>query len=328
MVAITGANGLLGRFIVERFVEENIPVIAILRKGQSDKKNLQSSLITERYADVTDSISLSEALQGATCVIHTAALVSFNPRAFKKLYQVNVIGTKNIVDACLNLNIPRLIHISSVAALGRSKGVTSITEEIKWVSNDLNTNYAESKYLAELEVYRGFEEGLQVSVVSPSVILAPSNDNRSSARLFGFVWNENVFYTSGQFNYVDVRDLTEVISQLYKGNFNGQKYIANTGSVSFIDFFKQVAKRFGKKPPFINVHPVFIGLLSFFEAIRSRLTGSEPLIVKKLLKTNKDFYLFSNEKVKQILNIKFRTLEETLDWCCSEYLMGKNNQIR
>jgi dihydroflavonol-4-reductase len=318
MIAVTGANGLLGKYIVERLVQEKLAVVAVTRKV-SGEKSFRSDLVIEKHADITDPVSLAEAFNGVSCVIHTAAFVSLHPSASKKMIDVNVNGTKNVVDACLELNISKLIHVSSVAALGKPKGIPIITEENKWIAGDFNTDYAESKYMAELEVYRGFEEGLTVSIVNPSVILAPGDWKRSSAKLFKFVWDEKSFYTEGQFNYVDVRDVAEIVFKLYGGNNNGQKYIASAGSISFIDFFQKVAKRFRKKPPTINVRPFFINVLAFFESIRSRITGKEPLIDKKAIKNNRDFFQYSNEKAHNDLKVTFRTIEETLDWCCAEY---------
>jgi dihydroflavonol-4-reductase len=319
MIAVTGANGLLGSFIIDKLIKENIPVIAIARKANSSSH----TLLEWREADVIDPVSLSEALKGVTCVIHAAAMVSFNPRASKKIFETNVTGTKNIVDACLLMNIPKLIHVSSVGALGKPKGATLIAEESKWIEGNLNTSYAESKYLAELEVFRAYEEGMSVSIINPSVILCPGDWERSSAKLFKFVWDEKLFYTEGQLNYVDVRDVVEMIFQLYQSGsekINGQKFIANAGSIRFEDFFQQVAKRFGKRAPFIKVNPALINVASFIESIRCRLTGAEPLIVSKTIKANRHHFVYDNKKAIATLKMQFHTLEETLDWCCEKYL--------
>ena len=205
-----------------------------------------------RVADVADSISLSESFQGIHTVIHSAALVSFNPRKAKEIFDTNVIGTKNVVDACLASGVRKLIHISSVAALGRERGVQLISEENTWADSPLNSDYAISKYQAELEVFRGHEEGLHVSLVNPSVILAPANWNRSSSQLFKYIWNEKPFYTEGMLNYVDVRDVATIIHLLYKGDFNGERFIVNANHVSFKTIFDEIARRFNKKSPLEN----------------------------------------------------------------------------
>jgi dihydroflavonol-4-reductase len=140
MIAVTGANGLLGSFIIRRLLEANEPFIALKRKG-SDISLVQdiNDKINWMDADVTEPVSLHEAFSKATQVIHAAAVVSFNPRDKARIFDVNVDGTKNVVNACLNNNIQRLLHVSSVAALGRQKGQDFIDETNKWADSPLST---------------------------------------------------------------------------------------------------------------------------------------------------------------------------------------------
>jgi dihydroflavonol-4-reductase len=320
MIAVTGANGLLGKFIIKRLNEEKLDVIAISRTPTPPIDQFSSHTISYRSADITDPVAIEEVLKDATCVIHAAAFVSLNPRASQKMFDTNVNGTKNIVDACLRLQIPKLIHISSVAAIGKPRGVKEITEANNWIPGKFNTIYAESKHLAEIEVYRGAEEGLSVSIINPSVILAPGDWNRSSAKLFKFVWDEKPFYTEGQFNFVDVRDLVDLIFCLYQNNISGEKYIASAGSATFLEFFQKVATRFNKRPPSFNIPAAAIGFLGALDSLKSRLTGTDPLIDRKALRTNRESFIYSNQKAVQTLKKQFRSLEETLDWCCREYV--------
>src|SRR5690606_14468045 len=158
MIAVTGANGLLGSFIVRKLLEKKEPFVALKRAG-SDTTLLDdvSSSIEWRNADVTDTVALEESLQGITTVIHTAATVSFNPRKASFVMECNVQGTRNVVNLCLAAGIKRLVHISSVAALGRQKNQWLVDETNQWVDSPLNSVYGHSKYLAELEVFRGQE---------------------------------------------------------------------------------------------------------------------------------------------------------------------------
>ena len=231
MIAVTGATGLLGSFILRKLAEEKMPVVALKRKGSSMTLAKDIS-VTWREADVLDPVSLIEAFEGVTTVIHAAAFVSFNPRHQKKIADTNIEGTRHVVNTCLALNVRSLIHISSVAALGRQKGVPHLDENSKWVPGALNTHYAESKYLAELEVWRGMEEGLKAAIVNPSVILAPAKTAQSSARIFDYVRKEGKFFTKGQLNYVDVRDVAEMVWRIHRHEITGERFIANGGHVS------------------------------------------------------------------------------------------------
>jgi nucleoside-diphosphate-sugar epimerase len=321
MIAITGANGLVGSFIAKKLMDEGLPVMAVIRAASAlDLLEGYTEKIIRREANVLDVPALTESFRGADTVIHAAGLVSFNPRQTRKVFDVNVEGTRNVVNACLALGIPRLIHISSVSALGRVKGVSTLNEESKWVPGPLNSDYAESKYLAELEVYRGMEEGLDVTLVSPSVILAPADWRKSSAQLFRYVWEEKSFYTEGSMNYVDVRDVAEMVFRIYRSNPRGQKFIASAGVISYKDFFDVVGKAFNKKPPSIKVSRGVAGLVAGLEGILSRLTGTEPMITRQTVRIASETFYYNHQKAIDFLEMDFRPLGETLDWCCAHYL--------
>jgi nucleoside-diphosphate-sugar epimerase len=320
MIAITGASGLLGNYLVRKFASENHRVIALKRTG-SDVTALQdvNQWIEWRDADVTNSLSLAEVLQDATTVIHAAAIVSFDPRSKKRMFDTNITGTQNIVNACLENGIRHLIFISSVAALGRNKLVTDIDEENRWVESDLNSDYAKSKYLAELEVYRGQEEGLTVSVVNPSVILAPANAERSSAQIFNYVVHERKFYSDARINYVDARDVADLIFKLYATPCSGEKFIASAGYIPMFDLLNKIAARLGKKAPTIKISRRVIAVAAWLEELRCRITGKEALISRQSVKMSAEKFNYLNTKSIQQLNMTYRPLEDTLDWCCAHY---------
>ncbi|MBS1682498.1 MAG: NAD-dependent epimerase/dehydratase family protein [Bacteroidetes bacterium] len=319
MIAITGANGLLGSFILKRFTDEQMPVIG-LKRSSSDLSLIQKPTEIEwRDVDITDSLSVDEALLGVETVIHTAAMVSFDPRSKEKVYRTNVEGTRNIVNACLSLGIKRLIFISSVAALGRKKGQTLIDEDTQWVDSNLNSDYAKSKYLAELEVFRGQEEGLNISIVNPSVILAPANADKSSAQVFKYVNQERKFYTDGDINYVDVRDVAEIVFRLYQNKISGEKFIASGGQVALKELMAQIAQRLGKPSPSIKIAPRFLQLAAWAEEIRCRFTGAEAVISRQSVKMPKEKFVYQNEKSINRLQVQYTPLSNTLDWCCAHY---------
>lgn len=320
MIAVTGANGLAGSYIIRKLHALNIPFIALKRKG-SDTSFLNDiqQHITWRDADITDQVSLREAFEGVTGVIHTAAYVSFNPRKRKKVFENNTIGTQNVVNVCLLHNIKRLLHISSVAALGRQKGQVHLNEDNKWVTNGVASNYAESKYKAELEVFRGQEEGLSTVIINPSVILGFSNWDKSSAQLFQYSWKEKPFYIEGSLNYVDVRDVAEIAVKLFHSTIENERFIISAGNISYLDFFTKTAKTFQKKAPSIKVNPGLAKFLARLESVRIRLTGSEPLITIETARLANAFFEYDNQKVKKVLDYQFQSIDNTINWCCQQY---------
>jgi dihydroflavonol-4-reductase len=321
MVAVTGANGLLGSFIVRKLIEKQVPFVAFKRKD-SDTTLLSdvASHITWRTADMLDPVQLDEALEGVTKVIHTAGVVSFNPRRATYVMDNNVIGTRNLINECLSKKIARLVHISSVAALGRQKNQTLIDEKNQWIDNPMNTVYAKSKYLAELEIFRAQEEGLNSVIVNPSVILAPADWTKSSAKLFRYVWDEKPFYTDAYLNYVDVRDVAGITVRLLDEKVSGHRLILNAGKISFYNFFEQVATRFNRRPPGIRLGSRFLRLVARFEELRARISGSEPVLTRETARLSGTEFLYSNKKIKELLLVEFQPIEASLDWCCQYYL--------
>jgi dihydroflavonol-4-reductase len=321
MIAVTGANGLLGSFIVKKILAEGKPCIALVREG-SDLSLLGDCppALHIRKADILDAVQLQESLKDVTQVVHAAAVVSFNPGRRKQIMENNIAGTRNVVNACLDNGVSRLLHISSVAALGRQKGQTVIDENNKWTDSSLNSSYAESKYLAELEVFRAQEEGLSTIIVSPSVILAPANWKKSSAQLFKYVWDEKPFYIDSHLNYVDVRDLTNIVVSLLESGIEGERFIVNAGNIPFVDFFKKVAQRFEKKSPSIRLRKGFLNVVAFTEKLRCRLSGTEPLITKETALLAGSHFIYDNQKIKNTLAFDFQSVDETVDWCCAYYL--------
>lgn len=321
MIAVTGANGLLGSFIVRRLISEGRTCRAIVR--QHSDLSLLSDIkhnLDLRYADLRNSLEIDQAFEDVTHVIHAAAVVSFNPRRRNEIIDINVNGTRQVVNACLDHQIKRLVHISSVAALGRQKGQTLVDETNKWAESPLNSSYGESKYLAELEVFRGQEEGLSTIVINPSVILAPADWTKSSAQLFRYVWEEKKFYIDSNLNYVDVRDVTDAVIRLMDSQIAGERFIANGGTISFKDFFNQIGTRLNRKAPSIQLNKSLLKIAATAERIRSNLAGIEPLITRETALMAGTHFKYDSTKIQKTLNFDFQSIDNTLDWCCSYYL--------
>ncbi len=321
MIAVTGANGLLGSFVVRKLIQEDRPFKAVKREG-SDVSLLDDvkSKITWCEADILDTVRLREAFEDVTQVIHTAAVASFNPRRATQILDVNVQGTRNIVNTCLSLGIRRILHVSSVAALGRQKGQKSVTENNKWVDTPLNSVYAKAKYLAELEIFRGQEEGISSVIINPSAILAGANWNRSSAQLFKYVWDQKPFYFEGSLNYVDVTDVVDLMYTLLDSDIEGERFIASAGKISYKDFFDMIAKEFNKKAPSIRLAKSLLGIGAVVEHFRSWITGGEPRLTRETARLAGADFLFENQKIKNMLDFEFQPIQATLHKCCGYYL--------
>lgn len=312
-IAITGASGLLGGHLMDALLQHGYRITAVVRNPESLSPRAGVDI---RIADIEDPLSLLEAFEGADGVVHAAGLVSFNPRRREKIFDVNVRGTAHVVNACLQLGIKKLIHISSVAALGRKSGIV-LNEDSKWIDVPASP-YAVSKHRAELEVYRGTEEGLQVSVVNPSVIISGTTD-RSSGTLLNYVWHERPFYTHGILNYVDARDVAEAVCLLMASPRPGQRFILNGGSVGYREFFAHAALRMNKKAPGLRLPASLAWWAGLAEECRSIIINREPMVTRQYAAMTNQVFQYDTSKVVNDLNFTFRTLTETLDWACDAY---------
>lgn len=327
MLVITGSSGLLGSNVALEAQRRAIPFRALVREGRTaalTSIGISKDSIVE--ADIFDFPALLKAFDGADVVVHCAAQVSFQPRDKRKIFDTNVGGTANVVNACLQQQVRRLVHVSSVAAFGRQKSAAPINESTGWLPGVKQTHYGESKYLGELEVYRGMEEGLQVALLNPSVILAAADGYRSSSRFFNAAWSEQPFFTDFTICYVDVRDVVEMITRLANNDSNGERYIASAGQVSIGGLLGEIARRIRKKPPTVKLGGGLLDAFAATEDFRSWLTGSSPILSRQSLMLLRDSAVYDNNKARTQLGIEFRTLENTLDWCCAEFLNFTTNK--
>ncbi|WP_428664917.1 NAD-dependent epimerase/dehydratase family protein [Runella sp.] len=325
IVFVTGTNGLIGSVVVRRLLKEGYPVRG-LRRAESDVRLLQDiySQIEWIEGDILDVITLEKALEGVSYVVHTAAVVSFIPRDRTQMYEINVRGTANVVNAALTAGIKKLAFVSSVAALGRPNPNKSaenelivIDEEQKWEESSLNSHYGKSKYLAELEVWRGVAEGLSAVVVNPSMVLGEGDWQRSSTQLFKYVYDEKKYYTEGLVNYVDVEDVAEAMVKLLFSAIKNERYILSAGHVTYRELFTKIADAFGKQPPVKAVSSFMAETIWRFEAVRSWLTGSKPLITKETAKTARTKLVYDGQKIKKAIDFEYKTLNETVKRVCN-----------
>lgn len=161
-------------------------------------------------------------------------------------------------------------------------------------------------------------EGLDAVVVNPSIILGPADWNRSSTQLFRYVYNERSFYTDGEANFVDVRDVVNAMLQLTFSEISGERFILNAERMSYKAFFEKAATCFEKKAPSRKVPPMLAEIVWRLEHARSWLTGRRPLITKDTARVARKTHFFSNDKIRKALGFEFRPVSESVSWVCQE----------
>lgn len=318
MILLTGATGIVGHFIAEKLLDEGLKVRAIKRENSNISRLADKTNLEWVDADVEDIPSLQKAFKGIDSVVHCAGLVSFHQEDKQKMIDINVSGTANMVNLALESGVKKFIHISSVAALGRKDGQKVIDENTKWEESRNNSNYAESKYLGELEVWRGQEEGLETVILNPSIVLGPGDWNMSSMQIFKFVNQGRKFYPPGEMNYVDVRDVADITFQMLTNSISGERYILNSGKDLYKNIFALISENLNKPKPRHRVSYTLLNFAYVLDMLRSFLTRQKSIITKESLRLSKMNFYFSNQKVIDELNYKFRTLEEAVSWTCNE----------
>jgi len=326
MILVTGATGIVGHFIVKDLVASGHKIRAIKRaESNTDSLALLSKSIEWVEADLLDLSALEKSFIGIDRVVHCAALVSFHREDKAEMMNININGTANMVNLALENNVQKFIHVSSVAALGRKPQLNIIDENTKWEESENNTNYAESKYLGELEVWRAQEEGLPTVIVNPSIVLGPGNWNSSSMQLFKYANEERFFYPGGEMNYVDVRDVSKIIETLlFNNDISEERFILNGGKAYYKDVFELISKNLNKKAPKLKVSTTLLTFAYILDTIKSKLLRKKSIITRESIRLSKMNYFYSNEKLKKTLNYEFKTLEESVVWTCSEIM--KQNQ--
>lgn len=301
-VFITGASGLVGSYITRRLLQAGTQVIALRHSG--------SGLLTEPLpgltwvdGDITDIALLGELVQIADWVVHAAALVSFKPAHRHKLLKINVEGTANLVNVCLDSQVKRFCFISSVAALG-GKGEV-INERAQWDDALNPSDYALSKHLAEREVWRGIAEGLPAFIVNPSVVLGKAKPESPLVQLFRTA-STLPFYPLGMINLVDAADVAEAVWCLLQHNTVGERFIVNATAMSYREFFTRVAAAMGKTAP---QYPIADGWLKTAGAIVGWLGGA---FNRQTAEAACQKHYYDGSKLVQTVGLQYRPIAESI----------------
>ncbi len=331
-ILITGATGFVGSYLTRYLVKMGYTNIIAMKRATS-RMDLVADVVDKVQwveGDILDVPFLEEILRGykINIIFHCAAVVSFNPRNREDMYNINAIGTANIVNEALANGIEKFIHVSSIAAIGRTKNEPRVSETNKWQRSQLNSHYAISKYQAEQEVWRGIAEGLNAAIVNPSVILGSQFWATGTGKLFEQVWRGLRFYTEGVTGYVDVRDVVRFMVLLMESDIeklpdglSGKRFILNGENLPYKTLFEQIAHVLGKKQATIKVTPLLRELAWRFEWVKSKLSGIQPLITKETARASATTFYFNNEKsLKAFPEFHYTPIQQTIKETGEQFL--------
>lgn len=319
MVLVTGATGLVGSHLLLHLLENGEEVRALYHTKENIQKTKaffnwkKQSLLFEKIlwveGCITDIPSLENAFQNIDYVYHCAAFISFNPKDEEKLRKVNIEGTANIVNFCIAKNVKKLCHVSSIAALGDLQDhETIITEETDWNPEKPHSDYAISKFGAEMEVWRGQQEGLDVVIVNPGIILGPGFWNNGSSEIFQKIKEGLKYYTKGSTGFVSADDVVKAMYLLMKSEIKKERYTVIAENVSFENLSKTIAKALGKKEPSVYVKPWVTNLVWRLDWLASSLYLKKRSLSRATAKSLHTETLFDNSKIKNALKFEFERI--------------------
>lgn len=335
MILVTGGTGLVGSHLIYQLTLEN-NVIRATHRADSDIERVKllfkfySKDFNELFkkiewieADLNNLSQLQDAFKDISFVYHCAAYISFDPSRYETLRRVNIRGTANIVNLCINNKIKKLCHVSSVATLGYN--IKEIDENNYWDGNKHKSAYAISKYGAEMEVWRGVQEGVKSVIINPGVIIGPGFSKSAFGTIIKMVTNKKRFHTCGKTGYVDVRDIANIMIRLMNSKIENERYILVNKNLSYKKVIDMVSSNLGmkNKSTFVSKSKLKIALV--FDLVSSKFFSKERKLSKALCKTLTRNFNYSSKKIKKNLNFEFTSILETFEKSCQFYSQEKSS---
>ncbi|MBN8782301.1 MAG: 3-beta hydroxysteroid dehydrogenase [Sphingobacteriales bacterium SCN 48-20] len=322
-VLVTGGTGFLGAYIIDELVRQGYAVRALRRNSSKLPFFIPQTTwdnVEWVEGDILDVVSLQDALVDVDAVIHSAAVVSFAKEDRRQMYQVNVDGTANVMNMALEAGVKRVVHISSVAALGRTADGGMVDEDKKWEDTKINTHYAKSKYRGELEVWRAMGEGLPAVILNPSTILGYGDWHSSSSAIFRNMYNGFPWYSPGINGFVAVKDVARATVAMLQNDITESRFIVNGDNWPFKKLLETIADGFNRRRPHRQTTPLLAAIAWRMEKIKSFFSGHKPLLTKESARVAHSKTRFNNQKILNTLpGFQFTPLEQAIHGACEQY---------
>lgn len=324
-IFVTGGTGFVGAYLLRYLVQKGYTNIRALKRTTS-KMDLVEPIkdqIEWVVGDILDLPFLEEVLAGIDQVYHCAAMISFVPNEADKMLQINEEGTENIVNTCMLLGIKKLVHLSSIAAIGREQFGKTISEKTKWQTDKLNSNYAKSKYAAEMQVWRGIAEGLNAAIINPSVILGSGFWESGSTEIFNLYGKGFPFYSDGANGFVDVRDVAKLTILLMESDITAERFLVSAENLRFQKVFNLISAKAGVKAPYFKINAFLSGIGWRLIGILSKITGKAPSVTKETVQSALGIHKYDHQKSVTTFNFKYTPIDATIQETVAQFLEGQ-----
>lgn len=325
VILVTGGTGFLGSTLIDQLLQAGKTVRAIKRSASAIPQLLVGrERLSWVEGDVTDYFSLEEAFSGIQQVYHCAAMVSYQPADKSIMMHTNVEGTANVVNLCMLYQV-RVIHVSSIAALGEARNGDLVTEKDMWEYTKGQSAYSVSKYESEMEVWRGISEGLDAIIVNPSLIIGHQIGKRGSGTVFHLLYKGLDYYPGGSVGLVDVEDVARsMILLMDKSEITQKRFIINNVNLSHQEMLSRASALMGKNPPQKKATYLMLELAWWYSSLKSKLTGKKSALTKESARVSSKKLRYSNEKLVNAIPIEFKPIDLTLSEISKSVLSSYN----
>jgi nucleoside-diphosphate-sugar epimerase len=331
MILVTGGTGLVGAHLLFHLLQNDFKVRAIHRE-KSDLQNVEKVFgyyhenhkslfqkIEWLVADLNDLPALEKAFEGVEQVYHAAAMISFDPNDYDQLVKINTEGTSNMVNLCIAKRVKKLCYVSTIGTIGRSTHDEMVDEQSEWQNHHINV-YAKAKYAAEMEVWRGGQEGLSVVMVNPGVIIGPGFWKKGTGALFKAAHKGYRYYPPGGTGFVTVHDVVKVMVLLMNSEIKNERYIMVAENLTFKEVLSDMSTYMGKKPPTKQLQFWQLEIGRVLDALRHFFTKSRRRITKNSIYSLKHRDAYDHSKIKKTLDFEFEPIAPVLKYSCEKFI--------
>jgi len=332
MILVTGGTGLVGSHLLYHLAQQEEKIRAVHRSGSDLQKvkkvfgyyTSQPETLFNKIewveASLNDITELEKVFDQITRVYHCAAVVSFDPKDYHIMRKVNIEGTENIVNLSILNKIEKLCFVSSIATLSKSVNGKEITEENYWTNAAGKSGYAITKQGAETEVWRAGQEGIDVVIVNPGVILGSGFWEKGTGKLFDKIYRGFKYYTTGVTGFIGVTDVAKIMILLMKSDIKNERFILVAENRSFKDVFFLIADHLGVKRPSTKVSSFLSEMGWKLAWLKGKVLNKAPDLTKYSARAGLQKKYYSSEKIKNTLDYSFEPLEKTIETTCKIYL--------
>ena len=314
MEVVTGAAGCIGNVLTRELLKKGKKIRTLIR-STSNLSSLEGLKIEKVLGDILDRDSLIKAFRGADIVYHLAATISIMPGDKKLIRRNNLEGTRNVINACLECGVRRLVYTSSIHALKEPPEGIIIDESMPFDLNSRRGEYDRSKALASLEVIEAAGNGLDTTVVCPTGVLGPYDFRGSliTRTFIDFARGKMKITLNGAYDFVDVRDVAEGLIMAAEKGRTGQFYILSGERITMDEMMAILSGISGVRTPGYKVPVWLVKAAGIISPLYYKLANKTPRFTIYSINTLQSNSYISHGKASRELGYNPRPVKESIE---------------